>query len=168
VTDASDAPRGPADWRTLEPAIIRLWRLLWVLEGTGLALLAGGIASRMGSTPRWGLVALVATVPLLGAVGLAFRLPPRRHAAWRFRLAEEALLVHRGVLLRVESVIPYSRIQHVDYTQGPVARGLGLATVVVRTASADHGAVRIPGLRPDDALALREALAQRAGMVEPL
>jgi hypothetical protein len=38
----------------------------------------------------------------------------------------------------------------------------------VRTASADNGAVRIPGLRPDDALALREALAQRAGMVEPL
>jgi membrane protein YdbS with pleckstrin-like domain len=43
-----------------------------------------------------------------------------------------------------------------------------LASVVVRTASADGGAVRIPGLRPDDAVALREALAARAGMVEPL
>jgi membrane protein YdbS with pleckstrin-like domain len=68
----------------------------------------------------------------------------------------------------VESVIPYSRIQHVDYTQGPLARLYGLASVVVRTASADGGAVRIPGLRPDDAVALREALAARAGMVEPL
>jgi len=54
VTDTADALRAPADWRALEPAIIRLWRLLWVLEGVGLALLAGGIASRVGSKPRWG------------------------------------------------------------------------------------------------------------------
>lgn len=158
----------PTAWRTLEPAIIRLWRALWVLEAAAIALLAGGLAWRWGTTPRWWLVAAAAAVPLaLGAL-LALRLPPRRHAAWRFRLGDEALAVHRGVLFRVESVIPYSRVQHVDYTQGPVARLLGLATVVVRTASADNGAVRIPGLRPDDALALREALAERAGMVEPL
>lgn len=158
----------PTAWRTLEPAIIRLWRALWLLEAAALALVAGGIAFRWGESPRWWLVAAAAALPLaLGAL-LALRLPPRRHAAWRFRLGDEALAVHRGVLFRVESVIPYSRVQHVDYTQGPLARAFDLATVVVRTASADLGALRIPGLRPEDAIALREALAQRAGMVEPL
>ncbi len=163
-----DPSPAPPAWRPLEPAVIRLWRTLWLVEGMGVALLAAAIASQVGATPRWGLVAAAAGVPLGGAVLLALRLPPRRHAAWRVALGEEALLVHRGVLVRVESVIPYSRIQHVDYTQGPLARLYGLASVVVRTASADGGAVRIPGLRPDDAVALREALAARAGMVEPL
>ncbi|MEN9819209.1 MAG: hypothetical protein RLZ32_3089 [Gemmatimonadota bacterium] len=163
-----DPSTAPPAWRPLEPAVIRLWRTLWLVEGVGVALLAATIASRMGATPRWGLVAAAAGIPLGVAVLLALRLPPRRHAAWRVALGEEALLVHRGVLVRVESVIPYSRIQHVDYTQGPLARLYGLASVVVRTASADGGAVRIPGLRPDDAVALREALAARAGMVEPL
>jgi membrane protein YdbS with pleckstrin-like domain len=76
--------------------------------------------------------------------------------------------VQRGVMLRVESVVPCSRVQHVDFTQGPLARAFGLATVTVHTASSSRGIVRIPGLRPDDAVALREALATRAGMVEPL
>jgi membrane protein YdbS with pleckstrin-like domain len=111
---------------------------------------------------------VAAALPLGVAALLALRLLPRRHAAWRFALGEEALLVHRGVLVRVESVIPYSRIQHVDYTQGPLARLHRLASVVVRTASADGGTVRIPGLSPEEAVALREALAARAGMVEPL
>lgn len=163
--DASSAATG---WRMLEPAMVRLWRTLWILQGLAVALLALGITSRLADASRWWLPATAAAAPVAVGVLLAVRLPPRRHAAWRFRLGDEALLVHRGILFRVESVIPYSRIQHVDYVQGPLARLHGLATVVVRTASADAGAVRIPGLRPDDAVALREALAGRAGMVEPL
>jgi membrane protein YdbS with pleckstrin-like domain len=80
----------------------------------------------------------------------------------------DALRLDRGVMFRQESVVPYTRIQHVDTEQGPIERALGLSRVTVHTASGTSSSLTIPGLAPADAEALRERLAQLAGAVEPL
>jgi len=57
------------------------------------------------------------------------------------------------------SVIPYRRVQFVDTDQGPLERLLGLAQLVVHTASPGT-AGWIPGLDAGQAEKLRERLAR--------
>jgi hypothetical protein len=57
-----------------------------------------------------------------------------------------------------------SRVQTVDFAQGPLARLFGLATVTVTTASA-AGPLQIEGLDRDVALALVDELTRKADLV---
>ncbi|NIQ53994.1 MAG: PH domain-containing protein, partial [Gammaproteobacteria bacterium] len=57
-----------------------------------------------------------------------------------------------------ESVVPHTRIQHVDVRRGPLDRWLGLARVVVFTAGSRGAMVEVPGLDAGDAEALRDRL----------
>ena len=36
--------------------------------------------------------------------------------------------IRHGLLMRVRTVVPFGRVQHIDTTQGPIERRLGLAT----------------------------------------
>ena len=58
-----------------------------------------------------------------------------------------------------------SRIQTVDYAEGPIARLFGLATVTVTTASA-AGALQIVGLGQGRAQQLVDELTLKADAVE--
>lgn len=159
--------------RALAPAVQKLWRISLLLQAIVPSLVVGGVAwlvtrdhEALGT--RIGIIAGAALAPWLLAAVLAVRLPPRRYGAWRYQLGADALRLERGVMFRSESVVPYTRIQHVDTNQGPIERSLGLASVTVHTASGSSSSLTIPGLLPTDAEALREQLAQLAGMVEPL
>lgn len=52
-----------------------------------------------------------------------------------YRLDATELVVSRGVVVRNERHIPYSRIQNLDLVRGPVHRMLGVAEVRIQTAS---------------------------------
>jgi hypothetical protein len=78
--------------------------------------------------------------------------------AWGYAERERDLLVRHGLLIRRLSIVPYSRMQFVDVTAGPLERAFGLATVVLHTAAAASDA-RVPGLPPAEAARLRDRLA---------
>lgn len=82
--------------------------------------------------------------------------PPIRFRVHRWEVTDVAVHVRYGWLSRTDEIVPLSRVQTVDSTQGPLMRRFGLRTVTVRTASA-HGAVEIACL--DDAVA-RETVAR--------
>jgi membrane protein YdbS with pleckstrin-like domain len=154
-------------WRHLDAAVIGMWRLKSVLWGAAVTLPLLAFAAALARLTLWWPYA-AAAAPLVVGIGVAVRMPPRRYAAWGFRLEQDLLVVRHGVMVRVESTVPYSRVQHVDLTQGLLARRFRLADVVVHTASADGHVVRIPGLRYEDAVAVREELAVRTGRFDPL
>lgn len=158
----SDTPR------TLEPRVRTLWRIGIMLQAIFPSLVLGVIAAVIWRYDLPWLVAVLAVLPWIIAAIVAVRVPGRRFAAWRYIVAEDALRLERGVLVRVESVVPYTRIQHVDTEQGPIERALGLTRVIVHTASGSGSTLTIPGLAVADAAALREQLALLAGVVEPL
>jgi len=81
-----------------------------------------------------------------------------RYRSWGYAEREDDLIVHRGLLFRRTSVVPYGRMQFIDVTAGPVDRVFGLATVQLHTAAAATDA-RIPGLLRRDAEQLRDRLA---------
>lgn len=82
---------------------------------------------------------------------------------WGWALDDEELLIGRGVLFRSLTAIPVGRIQHVDVRQGPIEQALGLARVIVHTASGLGGDGVVPGLEAEEAEALRDRLVARTG-----
>lgn len=116
----------------------------------------------------------VVTIPMAYIVGAAALLTLlggvyvfRRYQRWRFDLETDALVLKRGVVTHVDTVVPYVRIQHVDTQRGPVERLLGLSSLVVYTAGTRGADVSIPGLTMERADALQEQLRELARDSEP-
>ncbi|WP_435347683.1 PH domain-containing protein [Haloarchaeobius sp. HRN-SO-5] len=90
-----------------------------------------------------------------------------RYRDWWFELQDDALYLERGVVTRVETAVPYVRVQHVDTQRTAFDRLLGLSRVVVYTAGSRGADVTIPGLPPDRARRLRNELRELAVESEP-
>jgi uncharacterized protein len=138
-------------------------RTLFQLQGLGRLLLfwfpvaavTGAAVAFAWSLPGGlALGLLVAVTQGIRALGWPFL----SVAHWGYRLEPEVLLVQRGVLFRTLVAIPRSRIQHVDVRQGPLERLVGLVRIQVHTASGLGADGSIPGLAPDQAERLRNAL----------
>jgi len=157
VTGAEDRP--------LHPAQVQVWTLGWgaaVLMALALVLAVEVVAGvRADLDLPWPTGALTAAlaVPALVAVGVVPRIAYRR---WRWSLAERTLELRRGVLIHVDTAIPYSRVQHIDITRSPIERALGLSQLVVRTAAATTDAT-IPGVAVAEAETLRDVILARTG-----
>jgi len=93
---------------------------------------------------------------LLGAAVFFWPAVRYRHASYRVNV--NGIQIRRGVLWRAEISVPKSRVQHTDVTRGPIARGFGLATLVLHTAGTEHASVSLEGLPEDAALAIRDYL----------
>lgn len=119
--------------------------------------------------------ALVLRVGVLGAVppallayGLALYLPAAKWHAWSYLVTDTDVRINRGVWWRTASVVPLTRIQHVDTRQEPIDRAFGLAKVVIFTAGSVGAAIAIPGLAAAEAEALRDRLAALSGSEDAL
>jgi uncharacterized protein len=141
-------------WRRPDPALLLLRRgqCLVGLALPGLAATAV-VASRAG-----GVQALAALLLTAVTTCLALTSSSQRYAAWGWAERDDALLVRRGVLVHRLTLVPFTSVQYVDVTSGPVDRRLGIARVTLHTAAAAADA-SIPGLRSADALGLRDRLA---------
>ncbi|WP_462186393.1 MULTISPECIES: PH domain-containing protein [unclassified Frankia] len=145
----------PAQWRVLPPDLRRLRRALLIVGAVPVVALTLLITAAFGGWP-W---ILITVAPVL-VTGWLWRSIGLRWQAWRYAEREDDLLISRGVLTRRLIVVPYGRMQLVDVTAGPLARRFGIAKVQLHTAAADSDAV-IPGLAPDEAARLRDALTER-------
>ncbi len=92
---------------------------------------------------------------------IAFILIPRRVRSIGYQLRDDDLLFRRGIMFKRFVAVPYGRMQLVDINRGPLTRMLGLSELKFVTAAASTG-VTIPGLRADDADALRDQLVDLA------
>lgn len=128
-------------------------RTLWYAEvGLGsLVTAVVGVVAALLVVPdpwRWPLAGLV----LVGCAAVALVVPQWRYQVHRWEVSDTAVYTQRGWWARERRIAPMSRVQTVDFAQGPLARIFGLATVTVTTASA-AGPLQIEGL--DQAVALR-------------
>ncbi|WP_339103663.1 PH domain-containing protein [Haloterrigena salinisoli] len=136
-------------------------RLFWVAKGAiGAIALGVGLAA----ADRWiadvPLAAIAAVVAVGLGLGIAYAV--RLYRIWQYEIQPDALYLERGVITFVETSVPFVRVQHVDTQFGPIERALGLSSVVVYTAGSRNADVRIPGLTPDRARELQDALRRLA------
>lgn len=124
-----------------------------------LALIAaafglGQVSVHVLEWPWW--PPFVLLLPL--ALWSLFVAPSRRFATWGWALAEDELHVAHGVWTRVHTIVPLTRVQHIDVAQGPVERGFGVAQLIVHTAGTAHATVGLPGLSRATADELRDTI----------
>ncbi len=141
-------------------------RLMWQLgnftEGLFMIAVAMGVVLAWDAIDfRWWMVAIA--VALLAAYVAV--VPQWRYLVHRWEVTDTAVYTQTGWWARERRIAPMSRIQTVDYAEGPVARLFGLATVTVTTASA-AGALQIAGLAKARALQLVDELTLKADAVE--
>jgi hypothetical protein len=98
---------------------------------------------------------------LLVLLYLAVLAPPRRYRAWGYRIDLEELQVRRGVWVRVHTVVPLGHVQHIDVSQGPLERALGICSLVLHTAGTLHSQIVLPGLDRATAERLRDEIRGR-------
>jgi len=150
--------------RQLDRRIVVVWT---VQEAVGfgvlaLLVLAADVGARLAGVVLPGPPGVAAGVVAAAGALDAWWLPRARYRHWRYQVAEDALELRHGVVRRIHSAIPYFRVQHIDVSQGPVERAVGLARLVVHTASAGTDAT-IPGIAAGEAEGLRRLILDRAG-----
>jgi membrane protein YdbS with pleckstrin-like domain len=146
--------RGEA-WRQVEPALLRMRRLLAAAWLTPPAAVAAVLPPLLGG-PGWAGWALLALPPAL-ALAWVWWAMGRNWRSWQYLERDDDLLISRGVMWRQLTVVPYGRMQLVEVTSGPVERRFGLARLQLHTAAAATDAA-IPGLTPPEAERLRDRL----------
>ena len=143
----------------VSPQAIGFWTVSAII-GDGLLVLGALVAWLVvPGAPGWvGLLVLLLTVVAVAHVVLMPRIRFRVH---RWEVTDHAAYTQTGWWARERRLAPISRIQTVDWDQGPVERALGLANVTITTASA-AGAIAIAGLDQGTAEALVAELTAKA------
>jgi membrane protein YdbS with pleckstrin-like domain len=150
-------------YHRLDPAWIELQRLVgWIacavlapllLLGVLIALFVGSLSFDVKILLS---LAWVAVALLLAWLAQAW--PDIEYRRTSYAVDAEHIEIRRGVIWRVVTSVPKSRVQHIDVAQGPLERRYGLATLSIYTAGTEYARVDLPGLRHERAVAIRDHL----------
>ncbi|MGI8652766.1 MAG: PH domain-containing protein [Geodermatophilaceae bacterium] len=147
---------------------IGLWTVQEIIGA--LFLLIPAMAASLfvpDAAPGWLVVATDILPWALAAffLGAVVVLPRYKYAVHRWEVTPDGIYTLTGWLSRTWILVPISRIQTVDVTRGPLQRMFGLATVSVRTASA-QGSVEIEQLEAYTAAQVADDLSKRANLYD--
>lgn len=160
-----EEPRGrlPGEKGAPEPArrlpreargLFMLGALAWAVPvAIGCLVAAGAFAAADApGVLAWLARGAAMLVPVVGGVAL----PLLRWRTWRYDVRDEEIDLLRGALTVRRTLIPMTRVQHVDTQRTVLSDLFGLRSVTVHTAAGSH---TIPALRPDHAAAIRDRVA---------
>lgn len=144
------------EWSRLSPNYRKLRRMTTLLVAPiffSIPAIIVGVASG-----KWWISGIIWAFAAL-IVGIRWALIERTYRSWGYVEREDDLYITHGVLFRTLVAVPYGRMQLVEVESGPLERSFGLATVTLKTASAETNA-SIPGLPPAEAARLRDRLTE--------
>lgn len=148
----------------LTPRAIRVWQwsnsirsLFFFIFPVVYAAIFG-----MDGFHKWIVVSLSVLVFIAWLLSI-FLMPYLTWKNWRYAIDENEIDLKRGVVFKTRTLIPLSRVQHVDTRQGPLLGSYDLATVTISTAATTH---EIPAL--DEVLAdrVRQQISTYARLAE--
>jgi len=136
---------------SVDPRSVRIARIIGVpltLVISMVPLIFITIGWALGGIPGAVYLALLGGLLLLLSLLVLFvyKWPAARHRRLRYLVDEGGLRIRSGVFWRKVSWIPISRVQHTDFSQGPVQRRFGLATLTVHTAGTAGASISLEGL----------------------
>lgn len=146
----------PADIQPVEPSYRNALRARAAMFWVPLFVVALVVnATVLASTAFSGV--LPAVIGLIGLSGITVA-PNRVYKRLGYALDDRLLRTVRGWLFHTDTVVPFVRVQHIDVTRGPFDKMFGTATLVVHTAGTHNSIVTLPGLSPERAAEIREAI----------
>jgi membrane protein YdbS with pleckstrin-like domain len=140
----------PAYKNVLRGRQLTTWVVLWIAASVIDQLL-------LGESELYGLPSIA--LPIVAVISLSTA-PQRIYARLRYRVTERFLQVMRGWLFHTDTIVPLVRVQHLDVTRGPLDKMFGTATLVVHTAGTHNSIVTLPGLSPERAAEIRDAIRE--------
>ena len=96
----------------------------------------------------------------LGVISVVL-LVPGRWRRWGYAFTDRELHVAYGWFTRRHTVVPVSRVQHIDVSQGPLERSAGVATLSLHTAGTEQNLVILPGISRERAEEIRDVIRSR-------
>lgn len=135
----------------LTPRAIRVWQWSNSVRSLFLFILpiAYAVVFGLDGFHLW-IVLSVTILAIAIALLSIFWIPHLSWKNWRYAIDENEIELKHGVIFKTRTLIPLSRVQHVDTRQGPLLGWYDLASVTVSTAATTH---EIPAL--DEMLADR-------------
>jgi len=153
----------PDPSRTLAPQARTYWSLSAMGQVLPVLLLLGlfgpALARRL---PDLLLLVLGVVIPV-GIVVYVLVIPKLRWRRWRYEIREQEIDLQRGAFTVRRTLVPMSRVQHVDTRRTVVSEMFGLASVVFHTAA---GANEIPALGEAEAAEIRDRIADLAATAD--
>lgn len=80
-----------------------------------------------------------------------------------YGVCEHELLMQKGIIWFKRISLPYTRLQHISLSQGPLERKFGLKTLKCFSAGSGSAEIELPGLESKTAEKLRQHLLSMAG-----
>ena len=146
----------PVDLQPVEPSYRNALRaraaVFWVPIFIAALVLN---ATVLIDTPLGGI--LPVAIGLIGLSGITVA-PDRIYKRLGYAIDGRLLRTVRGWLFHTDTVVPFVRVQHIDVTRGPFDKIFGTASLVVHTAGTHNSIVTLPGLSPERAAEIREAI----------
>ncbi|MDQ0205980.1 PH domain-containing protein [Alkalicoccobacillus murimartini] len=148
--------------KRLSKKSITIWRIQRSFEGIFLLILPIGYAIALNyfDWPSWILIVLI-SILVLYIVALIIIWPPIQWRRFRYQVLEQEIDIVQGVVIVRRTLVPMTRIQHVETEQGPILRRYKMASVEIQTAATTH---RIPVLPIEEADELRDQIARLAAV----
>ena len=146
----------PADIQPVEPSYrhsLRAQAAVFWLPIFIAALVSNWML--LAETPFAGVLPVV--VGLIGLSGITVA-PDRIYKRLGYAIDGRLLRTVRGWLFHTDTVVPFVRVQHIDVTRSPFDKLFGTATLIVHTAGTHNSVVTLPGLSPERAAEIREAI----------
>lgn len=126
-------------------------------------LLAAALAAEAFAPEYVPFRGFAAGAALLLALWWVLVVPARRWKHWGYAFTGSELHVAQGRWVESHTIVPVSRVQHIDVSQGPVERAFGVTTLAVHTAGTMHSIVVLPGITRETAESIRDAIRARIG-----
>ena len=146
----------PADLQPVEPSYRNALRARAAFFWVPIFIVALVVnATVLASTPFSGALPVIVGLIALSGILIA---PDRIYRRLGYAIDGRLLRTVRGWLFHTDTVVPFVRVQHIDVTRGPFDKMFGTATLVVHTAGTHNSIVTLPGLSPDRAAEIREAI----------
>jgi len=116
-------------------SLFRVYALLVVVGGFLWWIIAVEAALLFfGEQLAASIVAFSVLVPVLVALLIALYWIPKFHSSIKYVLAEDEIVVEKGVWWKTKSVVPYNRVTNVNIFQGPLSRRYGIGRLAIQTA----------------------------------
>jgi uncharacterized protein len=148
----------------ITPRAIRVWQwgnsvgnLFYFIIPAGYAFVFG-----LEDVHFWMVIAVSAIILTLYILSIVL-MPYLSWKNWRYAVDEKEIDLKRGVIFKTRTLIPLSRVQHVDTRQGPLLRAYSLSSVTISTAATTH---EIPALDSVIADRVRRQISTYARLAE--
>ncbi|PLS15892.1 hypothetical protein CVD28_20565 [Bacillus sp. M6-12] len=143
---------------------LKVWRITGLLSSLfgWIITIAVAVLTYIFDWPDWILAGIV-IISVIDTYLFIFLIPSVRWKRWRYEVRESEIEIQSGFFVIKRTLVPMTRVQHVDTKQGPILRRYGLATVEISTAATSH---QIPALDTTEADSMRFFISRLARVEE--